>query len=56
MGVFAMGILYVSTSASAFPILTTISVVITSCLRLNSLSFVAQSTDTSCMLHSSPCF
>lgn len=56
IGVFGMGILYVSTSASAFSKLTTISVVITSCLRLNSLSIVAKSNDTSCMLHSSPFF
>lgn len=56
MGVFAMGILYVSMFASAFvfPELTVISVVITSILRLSSLRVVAQSTDTSCMLHHSP--
>jgi hypothetical protein len=51
MGVFAIGILYVSQSALEWSkVETNISprVVITSILRLSSLRQVAQSTDTSC--------
>jgi hypothetical protein len=54
MGVFAIGILYVLTRLFACLKLTTISVVITSILRLSSLRTVAMSPDTSCMPHQSP--